>query len=177
MNIFFESPQRLKIELSGTDLSELGITYDELDYSSERTRCIVNDLLCRIGADEEFGPSSRRIIEIFPMGEGGCTMYFTTVREGALTARKRIHEVSVWEVENADALMSAADCLKGAQCAIKISLYLYKNRYRLIINEHMKRHFKLLLCEFARKCGEKSAALITAEYGRLLSDDLLRDYV
>ncbi len=175
MNIYFESPQRLKIELSGTDLSELGITYDELDYSTERTRSVVNELLSRIGADEEFGASSKRIIEIFPHGEDGCTMYFTTVREGTVTVRKRSHDTTVWEIDGADALYKMAEALRAHGTEMKISLYLYADKYRLIINEHISRNLVATLGEFARKCGERYSALFTLEHGKILSGDLLGD--
>ena len=175
MNIYFESPQRLKIELDSTDLSDLGITYDELDYSTERTRNAVHELLCRIGAEKEFGASGRRIIEIFPRGEDGCTMYFTTVKEGTLAVRKRAHSVSVWDIDGADSLYCVANFLRERGIAIKISLYLYRGRYRLVINEHISPSASLTLGEFASKCGERYSALFTAEHGKFITDDLLRD--
>lgn len=177
MNIFFESPQRLKIELSGTDLSELGITYDELDYKSERTRNVVRELLHRIGADAEFGAQNKMLIEIFPRGEDGCTMYFTTVREGAPIVRRRTHEITVWEFDCAEALMRAVDCLKQRNFIIKISLYLLGGKYRLVINDHIDKAFAMTVGEFAHKCGERHSALFTAEHGKLISTDLLSDMV
>ena len=147
MNIFFESPHRLKIELSGTDLSELGITYDELDYKSERTRSVVHELLHRIGAENEFDPSGKMIIEIFPRGDDGCTMYFTSVRESALAVkRRRLHDVSVWEFDSADSLISAMDYFKS-------------------------------ISEFSHRIGERYAALFTAEHGKLISSDPCSDIV
>ncbi len=174
MNIYFESPQRLKIELSATDLSELGITYEELDYRSERTRNIIGELLHRIGADEEFGISGKRIIEIFPREEDGCTMYFTAVRDGAVIARKRQGSPTVFEIGETESLFGVAKQLRSLGCKIKISLYLYCERYRLII-EHADKRLLPILGEFGIKCGERYAAMFTAEHGNLLSDDLLRD--
>ncbi len=175
MNIYFESPQRLKIELDATDLSELGITYDELDYRSEHTRQVVNELLSRIGVDEEFGAKCKRIIEIFPRGEDGCTMYFTTVREGSVTVKKRQSTHSVWQTDNAELLFRIAEGLLSRGCKAKISLYLYKGRYRLIINDKTDKSHIAVLSEFAQKCGERYSAMFTAEHARLLSEDLLCD--
>ncbi len=175
MNIYFESPHRLKIELTATDLSELGITYDELDYSSEHTRQVVNDLLSRIGADEEFGPKSKRIIEIFPAEAEGCTMYFTAMRECSAVARKIDGGISVFEIDGVDALYGLAQSLAAVGCTLKISLYLYCDRHRLIINEHIDKKIMPIICEFARKCGGRFAALAMHEHAKLLSDDLLRD--
>ncbi len=174
MNIYFESPQRLKIELSAADLDELGITYDELDYRSEHTRNIVNDLLQRIGAEGQFGAQSKRIIEIFPRGEDGCIMYFTAV-SAAVIAKKRQMGYCVFETEDTEALYRLAESIEKASKAIKISLYHYNDRYRLIINEHIDKAMLPLFGEFARKCGERHAALFTAEHGKLLSSDLLGD--
>lgn len=177
MNIYFESPQRLKIELSADDLSELGITYEELDYRSEHTRQVIGELLCRIGADEEFGISSRRIIEILPRGDDGCTMYFTAVNASAVVAKKRHNSVSVWETDSVDALFCAARILANFGCKAKISLYLYNDRYRLVIADSIDKAMLPALGEFARKCGERHAALFTSEHGKLLSVDLLRELI
>lgn len=176
MNIFFESPQRLKIELSGTDLSELGITYDELDYKSERTRSVVHELLHRIGAENEFDPSGKMIIEIFPRGDDGCTMYFTSVRESALAVkRRRLHDVSVWEFDSADSLISAMDYFKSINRKLKSSLYLHSGKYRLILNERPNEACAMALSEFSHRIGERYAALFTAEHGKLISSDPCSD--
>lgn len=169
MNIFFESPQRLKIELSGTDLSELGITYDELDYSKERTRNVVHELLHRIGAENEFDPSDKMLIEIFPRADDGCTMYFTSMHQSSLAVRRRHSrsEVSVWEFAGADELMDALNCY-GNISAIKYGLYELNGRYRLILNERPEGKLGALLNEFATKCGQRNEALYTVEHGILL---------
>ena len=43
MRIYFESPERLKIELDGTDMKDLNVTYDELDYNSDKTRQVMDE--------------------------------------------------------------------------------------------------------------------------------------
>ncbi len=177
MRIYFESPERLKIELDGTDMKDLNVTYDELDYNSDKTRQVMDELLTRIGAEHDFDTGSGRLlIEVFPSDNGGCIIYFTSVRRGAAVARHRSRRSapSVWELNSADDLLRAAAGLKGAGVLKPIGLYRIDGRYRLSVPFESKRE-ELLLSEFATRINGSGALLYTAEHGRLLSADLLGD--
>ncbi len=176
MNIFFESPQRLKIELDGTDLKELGITYDELDYSTARTRNILRELLERIGAQRDFDLSNHRmIIEILPSKDDGCIIFFTTVQSSIARKMRAKGESPVWEFKDADDLMDAVEKLKKHGCDKKISLYLLCGKYRLITTDKVDGVINLILNEYGQRVGAKSAHLHTLEHGKLLSADLFDD--
>lgn len=176
MRIYFESPERLKIELDETDMSDLNVTYDELDYNSDKTRQVMDELLTRIGAEHDFDlKNGRMIIEVFPSDNGGCVIYFTAVRRSAVARHKGRRNVpSVWEVRSADDLLRAAAGLKGAGVLKPIRLYRLNDRYRLSVAFESKRE-ELLLSEFASRVSGVGAMLYTTEHGTLLSADLLGD--
>jgi negative regulator of genetic competence, sporulation and motility len=173
MNIQFETPERLKIQLSATDLSELGTSYTQLDYASPQTRKIIDDLLTRIGAKESFNLSDRRlVIEILPAEKEGCVIYLTLV----VSAKRRHREAfwSVWELVSADELIDGLVNLKDV--SNKISLYRFNDRYRLVFQCDRQGAVQLILTEYGCKIGGKSAALHTAEHGQLLSADIIADF-
>ncbi len=177
MRIYFESPERLKIELDETDMRDLNVTFDELDYSSEKTRQVMNELLTRIGAEQEFDlKSGRMIIEVFPAEKGGCTIYFTSVSRSFAKPRNRGKKcrASVWEIRSADDLLSAVDSLKQAGISRQISLFELGGRYRLSATLESGWE-ELLLSEFADRLGDGRALLYTSEHGHLLSNDLLAE--
>lgn len=177
MHIYFESPQRLKIELDKNDLSDLNITYDELDYNKTKTRYVINELLTRIGAQNDFDThSSRMIVEVFPASNGGCIIYFTAVKSPSVTGLKRAeNEPSVWAVHSADDLLSVAERLSKHSLKKPISLHLLNNRYRLTINDASKID-ELILSEYASKIGTSAAAIYTNEHGKLLSENILNEF-
>ncbi len=177
MRIYFESPERLKIELDGADMKDLNVTYDELDYNSDKTRQVMDELLTRIGAEHNFDTGSGRLlIEVFPSDNGGCVIYFTSVRRGTAVTRhkNRKSAPSVWELRSADDLLRAVAGLKGAGVLKPIRLYRLEDRYRISVPFESKRE-ELLLSEFATRINSSGALLYTDEHGSLLSADLLGD--
>ncbi len=175
MRVFFESPQRLKIELDADDLRELNVTYDELDYNTDKTRRIIRELLSRIGAEDDFGPNSGKIlIEVFESKAGGCVLYFTAVKNSPASHRRRFkHLYAVWQLRSADDLFGAVDELKKLTPSKKISLHLLDGKYRLTLANISDKE-ELLLSEFAEKVGGIAAAIHTAEHGKLLSENALK---
>ncbi len=173
MNIQFENPERLKIQLTATDLKELGTSYSRLDYASADTRQLLDDLLDRIGAKKDFCVTDRRlVIEIFPDGKEGCTIYLTLAAP-ILPKRHHVeHSPCIWEFPDTDSLIDALLALRPF-LKEKTSLYLLKDRYRLVTGVKKGSSVDLILSEFARKVGGKSALLHTLEHGRLISDNLI----
>ena len=174
MNIQFETPERLKIQLTAADLNELGTTYGELDYASADTRKMLDDLLGRIGAKNEFKTTDRRlVIEILPAEKEGCIIFLTLVKP-ALKRKKADINITVWQFDSADELVEGISNLKN--CKNKISLYLLDGKYRLIIQGEKEQSALLILSEYGCKVGGKNAALFTSEHGQLLSADLMGDF-
>lgn len=173
MNIQFETPQRLKIQLTADDLKKLGVSYNDIDYASPDTRKMLDDLLGRIGAKEDFCITDRRlVIEILPAEKEGCTIYLTLITPAPPKKRRFECTPCVWQLETADDLMAALKELAGC-CKNKISLYLLDGKYRLIIQAEKRGAADLILTEYGRRLGGKAARLHTLEHGRLLSDDLM----
>ncbi len=88
-----EAPQENKIivELTTDDMSELDITYERMDYSNIETRRVIWTLLDRarqtLGRDID--PSGKMLIEALPKPSGGCVIYFTVLDDEIRSAGQR----------------------------------------------------------------------------------------
>lgn len=176
MRVYFETPQRLKIELDQNDMRELDVTYDELDYNDDKTRRIMNELLYRIGMDSDFSSSNGKlIIEVFPTDKGGCIIYFTSVRNQPVALKKKLKStVTVWQFDDANDLYCAAKRLYFLNINNKASLYLLSGKYRLAVDD-ISNSEELILSEFSQKLKNSSAYAYTREHGQLLTADAIND--
>ena len=78
---------KLKVDLTADDLTDLGLCYEELDHRDERTRAVLLDLIARGRAGAGFSPRNAKLyIEIYPRREGGCVIYYTRVGAGQFNA-------------------------------------------------------------------------------------------
>lgn len=174
MRMTFESPERLRIELDPADMSDLNVTVEELDYGSDKTRRILSELLTRVGAQELLAPETgRRLIEVFPADNGGCTIYFTALRKSPSGRPRRARRFpAVWELDDADVLLATVSALQALGPQEPVRLYRMEKGYRLVLPLQSHRQ-ELLLSEFARPVPGSMAAARTAEHGRLLTSRLL----
>ena len=156
---------------------ELGISFDELNCPIEERKRIMSDLLCRIGADDFFDLSRKKIvIDIFPAAENGCTIFITAVKAPTVTHKRKIKpKPQVWEFSTAEDMLASIDELKRINSKTKCSLYLFRNRYRLILAYSADRIHSVVLSEFGTNLGGYFDALYTTEHGTLLSDNPIQD--
>jgi len=134
---------KIIVELTESDMLELGITYDQMDYSNIETRRVIWTLLDRarqtLGRDID--PSGKMLIEALPGLRGGCVIYFT-VLEGdmrpcgskSLVQVKKESAVATYEFASLDALMDCAEAIRhSGACLPKSDLYVCGGRYRLSV--------------------------------------------
>lgn len=172
MDIFYEAPDRLRVVLDKSDLDGLGITYDELDYGSEKTRDAIDLLLGKVGAGGP-GDEERMIIEAFPADGGGCVIYFTSLpKRAARLVRRKNGDVGVFEFSAADDMMRALGEMSKRGSRADCALYEIEGRYRVVVPD-LRDGERLLLGEFGAVRHAKNAAAYTAEHGRLLTSDAL----
>ncbi len=169
MHVIFESDSRLRIELNEEDLRDLGVTVEELDYASPKTRRVLTELLTRIGAEEMLAPGGRRLVEVLPLHEGGCVISFTALAQRApVTLRQR--QAGVWAFPDAEAVMAAAQALAPLSPQNRARLYRFGTGYRLVLPAQSRAQ-EHLLKEFAAPVEDEDGRM-TAEHGRLLTDRL-----
>lgn len=180
-----ESPNESKIivELSDEDMTNLDITYDELDYSNIETRRVIWTILAKarklLGRDID--PSGEMTIETLPSGEGGCMILFTVPEDTAQTHKtlpiRVCRENHVYEFKNLNDVIDLYAALKKSEIiqGIKASLYFDGNKkYRLVFERmpdtgEVKRTIK----EYSVCCGEGDvSAERTKEFWNKISSNL-----
>lgn len=180
MHIVYENPDRLLIRLSGQDMRELNITFEQLDYRDPHTRQVMKELLRIAGASEWFrGRQSKTLIEVFP-ADDGCEICFTALYRGeqpSEVARPRLTPV-VYEISTADRLLDAAAALAAAGARpLVCEAYEYDGRYRVAaVCRPADRATEAILDEYGTLLGSGGLfSGITAEHGRLLAVDMIAE--
>lgn len=178
-----ETPQENKIvvELSGADMAELDITYEEMDYGNIETRRVIWTILDRVRhtLSRDIDPSGRMMIETIPTGDGGCVLYFTVLGEGRYIGYHtlRINKertAFTYAFDSLDALTDCAAALRRREQVLpKSSLFLLDGEYRLFLQCDLPPgHCKQLLSEYGTLCAEGTLSLsFLREHGRLLCEN------
>lgn len=160
---------KLKVILTTEDMQELGLSYEEMDYSDSATREALLEVLNCARSQVHFNPRRQKLfIEIYPCEGGGCVLYFTclhTDRGGQAGMRPVI-----FEFENAGELAAAA---QGAyrqyrQRIYRSALYRLEEHYRLLVwpLDYTDRLSIYFLSEYGRCVGEGALlAAYTDEHG------------
>ena len=94
MNIESVNDEKIRVTLSREDMKSLDITYDEMDYSNIETRRVIWTVLdeARAHLGKDIDTDGRLLIEVCPLDDGGCIMYFSSAKENekSFGARRRI---------------------------------------------------------------------------------------
>jgi len=158
-------PDKLKIILTGEDLSELGVDYQNLDYKDENTRGILIRLLGEGRAKTGFRPQKAKLyIEIYPRGEGGCVIYYTRLAGGEMLPLGKFlpgPSPIIFAFEDTEVLLKA--CARTyelyRQRIFKSALYGLGREYRLII--------------YPLDYNDKRSESFLGEYGRLVGEGIV----
>ncbi len=179
-----EAPQENKIvvELTTDDMSELDITYERMDYSNIETRRVIWTLLDRarqtLGRDID--PSGKMLIEALPKPSGGCVIYFTVLDDGLRAdGRRNIFQIKKehvmsFDFDTVDTLTSCAEAVSvSGEVLPKSSLFECDGRYRLIVSSDCRHQWlKNLFSEYCSGCCSGALfAEFTREHWNLLAED------
>ena len=166
MKIESNGEEKITVTLSQRDMTDLDITYDEMDYSNIETRRVIWTILdkARKTLGKSVDTDGKLLIEVTPSDDGGCILHFTNSPFSDSKSKKRL----IMKKEAEHILFcpcdenSFLDCLKiipGLKAFIKSSeSYKYKNCLYIIVHPKLTFSEKVLhiLCEFGN-------ALITTE--------------
>lgn len=177
MNITVQAENTICIELTRNDMTELDITYEELDYSNIETRRVLWTLLdeARHELGRDIRLTAKMLIEAVPDGSGGCSIYFTVNDEksnapGRKVLVKLTGAKTVCQSSNIDCIGELSNVLHGIGKISKSELYTDGEKYRLIISP--KASFvgdvNSVVSEFCDICDGFSAAF-TEEHWKLLA--------
>ena len=158
--------QTVKVILTQADMDGFDITYEEMDYKDPNTRRVILELLRRIKDEMAVDFSGGKLfVEAFPYLDGGCVLYICTITaEGERKPRSRntnsFNTPLVFEFGELGMLTAACErlLLRYNHIILKSALYLYENKYRLLLYSYFKLDDKLvaLVGEYGSYIGKGS---------------------
>lgn len=154
MNIEMPQNGRLEFRLDSQDLSELNITFDELDYSNIETRRVVWTLIdmARKNLHLDFDLTGRLLVEVYPERAGGCRLCITVLPKPELNisvTAKPIFTQHIFEFSLDDLLDFAEQIKKLPATCDDGELFSDGTKYRLIIPlSNSQQSLKALMHEY-----------------------------
>ena len=167
MNIHSVNKNKFIVELSAEDMSELDITYEEMDYSDIETRRVIWTILDRVreSTGRDVDPSGNLLIEAAADAEGGGILCFTVPNERRITAAVKEPAISktgnavVYEFDGADSLLDMIKTVGKENLPAANSLYKSKSRYRLVLPKFPGSAEKKKIEEYGKLIGRNSLAV------------------
>ena len=180
MKIESNGEEKITVTLSQSDMSDLDITYDEMDYSNIETRRGIWTILdkARKTLGKSVDTDGKLTIEVAPSEDGGCILHFTNSPFADTKSKKRL----IMKKEAEPILFcpwdenSFIDCMKiipNIKDFIKESEpYKYNNKLFIIFRPKLTFSEKILhiLCEFGNAIISTECDISKIyEYGASLS--------
>ncbi|MBQ8783683.1 MAG: adaptor protein MecA [Clostridia bacterium] len=167
MNIHSLGKNKFIVELSRSDMQELDITYEEMDYSKIETRRVIWTILQKVRDDfgKDVDPTGNLLIEASADSQGGCVLSFTVSEKRrscdlrqALKLTKTTDSI-VYEFSSENALLDMLTAV-GAS-AFKNQNRLFKNgeRFRLVLKKQPGYADKMLIEEYGAQVGRDTLTL------------------
>ena len=181
MNIHAPQENRIVVELSRSDMTELDITYDEMDYGNIETRRVIWTILdrARRTLSRDIDPSGKLLIETVPTPDGGCVLCCTVLQKEPgqiLRQMLRIRKERMFCVYRFDDLNALTDCARTLRAMTpelpRTELYYWHETYFLLLGGLLPpRGCRSILSEYGALCPEGSVSLaVLREHGKLLAD-------
>lgn len=171
MKINSPNVSKIIVELTRSDMCELDITYESMDYSNIETRRVIWTILdkARHELGRDIDPSCKMTIETMPLDTGGCVIFFT-VNDIPQNIRTILSKgENVYEFDSIDNVIDLFASMK--EDFPLGDLYSDgKGKFRLITPFDERLKVKTKFHEYAHLCREgRLAAEITKEHWKLKS--------
>lgn len=182
MNIIAQAENKICIELTSEDMTELDITYDELDYSNIETRRVLWTLLdeARHTLGYDIRITQRMLIEAVPEKNGGCSIYFTvsdepTGKNGKKQLVKTAGVRTVCQSDNIDSVIELSKKLFGCECVKRSALFTDGEKYRLILvpRTSFSGDMEAVISEFCDVCDSAVVPYTNEHWKKLASPDAI----
>ena len=180
MKIQADGDEKISVTLTKKDMTELDITYDELDYANIETRRVIWTILdeAKKLLGKTVSTDNRLLIQASPSADGGCLLQFTQLPEPADTIKRRL----IMKKEAEPVLLHALDLNAHIECrkrltalshlCVKFEHYVCNGEYYTLLHPMPACDDKLIfaLCEFGNALVSPKALIGEIyEYGRQLS--------
>ncbi len=152
MKIEENGEEKICVTLSSMDMSELEITYEDLDYSNIETRRVIWTILdeAKKVLGKPINPDNRLLIQASPYDDGGCFLQFTYLPEIADNKKKRFilkkdTEPLLFCAFNDDAFIDSLALLKENEENLNnVECYKYQSKYYLVLQPKMSFSEKII---------------------------------
>lgn len=180
MKIEAISDEKILVALSDKDMDELGITYDEMDYSNIETRRVIWTILdeAKHSLGKPLDTEGKILIEVTPSDDGGCIMCFTAMPTADYKSRKKLVmkkeiEPLLFKALDEDAFLDTLKILDTQNDLYKsFHIYLYRKNIYFVIYPEISKADKItyILSDFGDVLfGDSELLSHIFEYGEALS--------
>lgn len=180
--IISQTDNRICVRLTSEDMTELDITYEELDYSNIETRRVLWTLLdeARHKLGRNIHLTQKMIVEAVPHNDGGCSIYFTVNDERIVkNSKKQLIKSGDTKIicssDNIENLGEFAKILSESGKVIKSELFTDGSLYRIIMwpESDSSDYVESVACEFCDICDDYVSAVTYEHWKMLASPDAL----
>ncbi len=179
MKIEAISDEKILVALSDKDMNELGITYDEMDYSNIETRRVIWTILdeAKHSLGKPLDTDGKILIEVTPSDDGGCIMCFTAMPTTDYKSKKKLVmkkevEPLLFKTLDEDSFLDSLEILKALTDLYKnFEIYLYRKNIYFVIYPEISKADKItyILSDFGDVLfGESELLSHIFEYGKAL---------
>ena len=190
MKIELLNDKTVKVVLSNTDMINLNLNYDEMDYKNPDTKRVILQLVDKIKQEVSIDLSTSKLfIEAFPYVDGGCILYVNLLdlneKSNAVARQCKISFDTpiIFSFSDLDTLgnLSKRLVMRYSHIILKNSLYLYNGKYYLLLYTYFKMDDQLsrLLSEYGQFYGKGAimSALIQEHAKELIACEALETLV
>lgn len=174
----------VKVLLSKLDMSNLNLTYDEMDYQKPDTKRIILHLIEKIKKEVKIDFSNGRLfIEAFPYADGGCILYVNIIDQVKKVTEKQKSSFLtplIFSCDDVDILfkMSNAVFLKYDHIILKSTLHLLDGKYYLSLYTYFKMDDDIIksVNEYGKFIGKGSilSAFLNEHAKKLIEDNAIK---
>lgn len=141
--------QTIKIVLSKSDMQQMSIEFEQMDYSQPATKRMIMQLLqqARDETNLDF-TKGKLLIEAFPTPDGGCVLYLNLIQRSYSTNKNNrgFNTPLIFKIQNLDQLCIVSKKLyqNYHHLILKSTLYSENNQYILMVYSYYKLDDKLI---------------------------------
>lgn len=167
MDIQHIGTNKFLVGLSRSDMEQLDITYDEMDYSNIETRRVIWSILdtVRQRTGRDVDPSGNLMIEAAPDSTGGCLLMFTVPpsKRSTGTVIAKSSGTYIYEFDSADSFL---DLVAQIKCGEQDGKFFTDGiKYRAELSGEKASAYQRILREYGHFVGRDSlTAALTHEH-------------
>ncbi len=183
MELILINENKLKIMMSGSDMSDYSLDIDRLESESAEAREIFWSILDKAKEQTGFSAEKGRVfVQLYPSAKGGCEMYVTKLKarekrtpeaSGSISAGKR---KCAYSFDSLDSLLCVCRRLFDIGYSDDSSAWYYSGRYFLTLTEPEENAYiqlsdRTFIREYGKSENYRNTDWLLAESGNCIVRD------